>query len=149
MRRHHIARIALKPRAELPVAVPEATPAPVGQRREDLGEALDLSQVAAVIGCSPWTVRHGLIPNGLPCFRARANGKLIFYRQQVVRWILRRQHLQGGQPAEDRFNPGPSADLVDRHPTSIARGAQHGIDHPLHLPAFAKVGPWRRSARQS
>jgi len=80
-------RIAGSPRAELPAAVPEAT---------TLGEALDLSQVAALIGCSRWTVRHGLIPKGLPCFRASANGKLIFYRQQVVRWILRQQRSHGG-----------------------------------------------------
>ena len=94
--RHHIERIARDPRAELPAALPEATPARLGSPGEDLGDALDLAQVAALIGCSPWTVRHGLIPKGLPCFRPRANGKLIFYRQQVVRWILRQQRSHGG-----------------------------------------------------
>ncbi len=93
--RRDIERTEREPRAELPVAVPEGRRAPV-ERREDLGEALDLRQVAAVIGCSPWTVRHGLIPKGLPCFRAVASGKLTFYRQQVVRWILRQQRSQGG-----------------------------------------------------
>ena len=86
----------LEPRAELPVAVPE------GRKRRptehELGEAIDLKTVARLIGCSPWTVRHGLIPKGLPCFRAAANGKLIFYRQQVVRWVLRHQRTRGGRP---------------------------------------------------
>jgi hypothetical protein len=94
--RHDIEQTEREPRAELPVAVPEARRAPVEQEREDLGETLDLKDVAALIGCSPWTVRHGLIPKGLPCFRPRANGKLIFYRQQVVRWILRQQRSQRG-----------------------------------------------------
>ena len=67
-------------------------------RGEDLGEALNIQDVADLIGCSPWTVRNTLIPKGLPCFRAGANGRLIFYRQQVVRWLLRQQRLQGGRP---------------------------------------------------
>jgi hypothetical protein len=67
-------------------------------RGHELGEPLDITQAASLIGCSPWTVRHTLIPKGLPCFRTGANGKLIFYEQQVVRWVLRNQRLQGGQP---------------------------------------------------
>jgi hypothetical protein len=63
-----------------------------------LGTPLDIKHVAALIGCSPWTVRHALIPQGLPHFRSTANGKLIFYEQQVVRWVLRTQHRQGGTP---------------------------------------------------
>ena len=66
-------------------------------RGHDLGDALDIKQVAALIGCSPWTVRNTLIPKGLPCFRTGANGKLIFFEQQVVRWVLRSQRHQGGQ----------------------------------------------------
>jgi hypothetical protein len=65
---------------------------------ENLGAPLTIEQAAALIGCSPWTVRHTLIPQGLPCFRIRANGKLIFYEQQVVRFVLRTQRVQGGQP---------------------------------------------------
>ncbi len=83
------------PRAELPAAVPG------DQKSADatapLGEPVDLKAVARLIGCSPWTVRHVLIPKGLPCFRAAANGKLIFYRQQVVRWVLRHQGARGGR----------------------------------------------------
>lgn len=63
---------------------------------EPLGRPLDIRQVASLIGCSPWTVRHALIPQGLPHFRSGANGKLIFYEQQVVRWLLRQQQRQGG-----------------------------------------------------
>jgi hypothetical protein len=83
-----------QPRAVPPVAAPE------GHDRGDpeLGEPLDLKAVAQLIGCSPWTVRQVLIPDGLPCFRATVNGKLIFYRQQVVRWVLRHQRTRGGRP---------------------------------------------------
>lgn len=65
---------------------------------DPLGEPLGIQAVAALIGCSPWTVRQALIPKGLPHFRSTANGKLIFYRQQVVRWLLRVQRHQGGSP---------------------------------------------------
>jgi len=63
-----------------------------------LGEAISIKQTAALIGCSPWTVRQVLIPRGLPCFRAKANGRLIFYRQQVVQWLLRQQQQRKGRP---------------------------------------------------
>jgi hypothetical protein len=56
-----------------------------------LGPPLDIRRTAAVIGCSPWTVRQKLIPMGLPCFRSGASGKLIFYLDQVVRWIEQKQ----------------------------------------------------------
>lgn len=83
------------PRAELPAAVPG------DEKGRDnatvLGEPLDLKAVARLLGLSPWTIRQVLIPNGLPCFRAAANGKLIFYRQQVVRWVLRHQRTRGGR----------------------------------------------------
>jgi len=52
---------------------------------------LDIRQAAAVIGCSPWTVRQKLILMGLPCVRFGASGKLIFYLDQVVRWIEAKQ----------------------------------------------------------
>lgn len=56
-----------------------------------LGEPLNIRQVAALIGCSVWSVRQTLIDRGLPCFRSRPSGRLIFYRDQVVRWILDNQ----------------------------------------------------------
>lgn len=60
-----------------------------------LGEPLSIRQVARMLGCSPWTVRHSYLPRGLPHLRSRPLGKLIFYRAQVVRWILERQKKGG------------------------------------------------------
>jgi hypothetical protein len=59
-----------------------------------LGIPLNICEVARLIGCSPWTVRQTLIPQGLPHFRFKANGRLVFYRDQIVRWIEKQQ--QGG-----------------------------------------------------
>jgi hypothetical protein len=81
----------------------EPAPAPfpsIGEREASreaesrLGQPLGIAAVAELIGCSPWTVRQTLIPRGLPVFRSAASGKLIFYTNQVVRWIERQQ--QGG-----------------------------------------------------
>jgi hypothetical protein len=59
-----------------------------------LGMPLNLSEVARLIGCSPWTVRQTLIPRGLPHFQFKASGRLTSYRDQVIRWIESQQ--QGG-----------------------------------------------------
>lgn len=59
-----------------------------------LGIPLNICEVARLIGCSPWSVRQTLIPRGLPHFRFTAHGRLVFYRDQVVRWIENQQ--QGG-----------------------------------------------------
>lgn len=69
----------------------------VGTPRPDdaLGEPLTIREVAALIGCSAWTVRHSYLPKGLPHLRAGPLGKLTFYRTQVVRWILERQKKGG------------------------------------------------------
>ena len=63
--------------------------------RHGLGAHSISAEVARLIGCSPWTVRQTLIPRGLPHFRFKASGRLIFYRDQVIRWIENQQ--QGGQ----------------------------------------------------
>jgi hypothetical protein len=60
---------------------------------ESLGTPLSIHEAASLIGCSPWTVRQTLIPRGLPYFRSGASGRLIFYRDQIVRWI---ENQQGG-----------------------------------------------------
>jgi hypothetical protein len=60
-----------------------------------LGAPLTIREVARLIGCSAWTVRQRHLPQGLPCFRSGSAGKLIFYRNQVVAWILRQQ--KGGK----------------------------------------------------
>ena len=65
-----------------------------GPSGSELGAPLNVSEVAELIGCSPWTIRQTLIPRGLPHFRSRASGRLIFYRDQVIRWIEKQQ--QGG-----------------------------------------------------
>ena len=56
-----------------------------------LGAPLTVAQVAALIGCSPWTVRQKYLPLGLPHFRVGPTGKLTFYKTQVIRWLMRRQ----------------------------------------------------------
>lgn len=65
---------------------------------ESLGAPLSTSQVARLIGCSVWTVRHRYLAAGLPHFRMGLAGKLIFYTQQVVRWLLRQQQKGGTNP---------------------------------------------------
>jgi hypothetical protein len=56
-----------------------------------LGEPLDIDDVALLLGCSPWTVRQKYLPQGLPHLRASASGKFVFFREQIVHWILERQ----------------------------------------------------------
>jgi hypothetical protein len=74
--------------AGLPARLPAASPATAGR---DLGVPLGLREVAELIGLSPWTVRQVLLKKGLPHFRSGASGKLIFYRDQVIRWITKSQ----------------------------------------------------------
>jgi hypothetical protein len=64
-----------------------------------LGEPMDIGEVAALLGCSTWTVRQRYLPQGLPHLRACASGKLVFFREQVIGWILKRQQQRqkGGQ----------------------------------------------------
>lgn len=56
-----------------------------------LGPPLSIREVAGLIGCSAWTVRQRYVPQGLPHLRSGPSGKLIFYRDQVVRWIVNQQ----------------------------------------------------------
>lgn len=65
------------------------------QATDALGEALSIREVAQVLGCSTWTVRHGYLPRGLPHFRSGPAGKLVFFRNQVTQWILRQQQKGG------------------------------------------------------
>lgn len=60
-----------------------------------LGEPLSIREVAELIGCSAWTVRQKYVPAGLPHLRSGPNGKLIFYNNQVIRWLLERQRKGG------------------------------------------------------
>lgn len=65
------------------------------QSLDALGEPLTIREVAGLLGCSPWTVRHSYLPKGLPHLRSGPLGKLIFYKNQVVQWVLQRQKKGG------------------------------------------------------
>jgi hypothetical protein len=76
-------------------SVGQSYPQHYPQVRETLGEPLSIQEVAQVIGCSAWTVRHRYLPQGLPHLRSGPMGKLVFYRNQVVQWILQQQRKGG------------------------------------------------------
>jgi hypothetical protein len=82
---------AREPRAELPEALPEAAERETGAVDQALGKPLGIREVATLIGCSAWTVRQQCLRQGLPHFRASRSGKLIFYRNQVVCWLIEKQ----------------------------------------------------------
>jgi len=56
-----------------------------------LGEPLAIAEVARLLGCSAWTVRQRYLPLGLPHFRIGKVGRIVFYRNQVVAWVLKNQ----------------------------------------------------------
>lgn len=60
-----------------------------------LGEPLTVRGVARLLGCSDWTIRHAYLPKGLPHLRSGPQGKLVFFRNQVVLWILQHQRKGG------------------------------------------------------
>src|SRR5207245_565309 len=47
---------------------------PYPEARFPLGEAMDIEDVAQLLGCSVWTVRQKYLPKGLPHLRASARG---------------------------------------------------------------------------
>ena len=61
-----------------------------------LGEPLTIHEVAELLGCSPWTVRQRYLRQGLPHLQASARGKLIFFREQIIAWVEKRQRQKGG-----------------------------------------------------
>jgi len=62
-----------------------------------LGEPMDIEDVAMLLRCSVWTVRQRYLPEGLPHLRASARGRFVFFREQVIDWILERQRKGGIQ----------------------------------------------------
>jgi len=60
-----------------------------------LGEPLAIEDVARLLGCSVWTVRQKYLPQGLPYLRVSTTGKFVFFRTQVIDWILKRQGKGG------------------------------------------------------
>ncbi len=69
---------------------------PEDQRSDSLGDPMTIRDVARVLGCSEWTVRQRLLPAGLPHFRLSPTGKLLFFHNQIVRWVLEKQRQKGG-----------------------------------------------------
>jgi hypothetical protein len=65
------------------------------EKLELLGEPLSIREVACLIGCSVWTLRQRYLPAGLPHLRMRPNGKLIFYKTQIIQWLLTEQQKGG------------------------------------------------------
>jgi hypothetical protein len=61
-----------------------------------LGTPLSIDEVAELLGCSPWTVRQRYLRQGLPHLQASARGKLIFFREQIIAWVEKRQRQKGG-----------------------------------------------------
>jgi hypothetical protein len=64
--------------------------------RANLGEPLTIHAVAELLGCSPWTVRQRYLRQGLPHLRACTGGRIVFFREQVIAWVLKRQQQKGG-----------------------------------------------------
>lgn len=62
---------------------------------DTLGVPLSIRQVAQLLGCSDWTVRHSYLPQGLPHLRSGPLGKLVFFEKQVIRWVLDQQRKGG------------------------------------------------------
>ena len=62
---------------------------------DPLGEPLTICEVAKLFRCSAWTVRQRHLRSGLPHFRVGRKGKLLFYRKQVMQWILDKQDKEG------------------------------------------------------
>src|SRR5262245_1808297 len=76
-----------------PYPCPEDCP----QEESALGGPMDIEDVAMLLGCSVWTVRQRYLPGGLPHLRASARGRFIFFREQVIDWILERQKTKRGR----------------------------------------------------
>jgi hypothetical protein len=83
--------LSIFPRAVLPAALPEGARCGMSTAPDILGEPLAITEVARLLGCSAWTVRQRYLPSGLPHFRIGKTGKITFYRNQVVKWILENQ----------------------------------------------------------
>jgi hypothetical protein len=76
-----------------PQVCPERYPYPAAAQFP-LGEPMDIEDVALLLGCSVWTVRQKYLPQGLPHLRASSAGKIVFFREQIIAWILERQRKE-------------------------------------------------------
>jgi len=88
------------PTPDLGQSCPQHCPHPegaIGSRPNDpLGMPMTIREVARMLGCSEWTVRQRYLPKGLPYLRLSRQGKLLFFHNQIVRWILEIQRQKGG-----------------------------------------------------
>ena len=75
--------------------MPEGLGCAMSTTPDVLGEPLAITEVARLLGVSVWTVRQRYLPSGLPYFRIGKSGKITFYRNQVVQWILENQISEG------------------------------------------------------
>jgi hypothetical protein len=66
----------------------------LGRNVSAIGEPMGIEDVARLLGCSPWTVRQKYLRQGLPYLRASAQGRFIFFRTQVIDWILEQQRKE-------------------------------------------------------
>ena len=82
------------PPAHYGQSCPQHYPQATDRENDLLGVPLSIREVARLIGCSAWTVRQSYLPKGLPYLRSSPRSKLIFYRDQVVRWILQHQQKE-------------------------------------------------------
>src|SRR5271166_976545 len=71
-----------------PQHCPHPEGAPENELGDPLGAPMTIRDVARVFGCSEWTVRQQYLPKGLPHFRLSPAGKLLFFHNQIVRWVL-------------------------------------------------------------
>jgi hypothetical protein len=83
-----------------PAPCPQHYPHPEGTPEDELGdplgEPMTIREVARVLGCSEWTIRQRYLPLGLPHFRLSPTGKLLFFHNQILRWVLEKQRQKGG-----------------------------------------------------
>jgi hypothetical protein len=78
-----------------PQGCPQPPNADLANGGDVLGEPLSIRDVAKLIGVSAWTVRQRYVPAGLPHFRSTPQGKLLFYKNQVIQWLLAEQQKGG------------------------------------------------------
>jgi hypothetical protein len=81
------------------LGLPETVLAQRGARHcadSDLGEPMTIREVARMFGCSEWTIRQQYLPKGLPYFRLSPAGRLLFFHNQIVHWVLEKQRQKGG-----------------------------------------------------
>ena len=79
-----------------PQHCPHPEGAPENASGDQLGESMTIREVARMFGCSEWTVRQQYLPKGLPHFRLSPAGKLLFFHNQIVRWVQGIQRQKGG-----------------------------------------------------